>query len=220
MIKTLFTSDRQTDWLTECLSLPAAEGRPSRYWSTELKHLKSRHLTTEERDRLEGQRETDKRERGTRQMGDRKIYRYSHSCLPRPVGPVPFWISGPFFSPRWLQQVTPHRRTLAPPPAVTHTLPIIPGGTAKNQSEVSLFSRVPQFEQNSQSMIGWEIRGDYLGVIGCGSREGGAWKGDVGVVRQAVDRKWPPLQDRQETVHALSQLEAYAELHVERHWWG
>lgn len=99
-------------------------------------------------------------------MGDRKIYkwsigrqtdRYSHSCLPRPVGPVPFWIFGPFFSPRWLQQVTPHRRTLAPPPAVTHTLPIIPGDTAKNQSEVSLFSRVPQFEQNSRSMIGWEI---------------------------------------------------------------
>ncbi len=56
-------------------------------------------------------------------------------------------------------------------------------------------------------MIGREAQmrsEDYLRVIGCNSREGGAWKGDVGVVRQAVDRKHPPLQDRQETVQPLS----------------
>lgn len=45
---------------------------------------------------------------------------------------------------------------------------------------------------------------DYLNVIGCGSREGRGWKGDIDVVRQAVDRKLPPLQDRQETVRPLS----------------
>lgn len=35
----------------------------------------------------------------------------------------------------------------------------------------------------------------YLQVIGCGSREGGVWKGDVAVVAQAVGRKRPPLQE-------------------------
>lgn len=46
----------------------------------------------------------------------------------------------------------------------------------------------------------------YLRVIGCGSGEGGVWKGDVGIVWQAVDRKKAVLHDRHKTMHPLQTI--------------
>lgn len=40
--------------------------------------------------------------------------------------------------------------------------------------------------------------GGYLSMIG---REHRVWEGDVSVVLHTVNRKWPPLLGRQETVH-------------------
>lgn len=62
--------------------------------------------------------------------------------------------------------------------------------------------------------------GDYLTVIGCSSREGRVGEGDVVVVRAAVDRKCPVLQDTQETVQPLSTTElttADVKLHTDKY---